>query len=81
MTPIVRSGRDGQLRFTQQTPRTAPAAVWSLQAFPEGYWHVRSQPGCAVGRSRISFSVIRRGRVTANAMTSATSSAVMASCA
>ena len=40
-----------------------------------------AQPDCAVGRSRISFRVIRRGRVTANAMTSATSSAVMASCA
>ena len=36
------------------------------------------QPGWAVGRSRISLSVILRGRVTANAMTSATSSAVMA---
>ena len=40
-----------------------------------------SHPGWLVGRSRISFSVIRRGRVTANAITSATSSAVMASCA
>lgn len=36
------------------------------------------QPACAVGRTRISFSVIRRGRVTANATTSAMSSGWMA---
>jgi cell division inhibitor SepF len=34
--------------------------------------------GWAVGRTRISLRVIRRGRVTANAMTSAMSSAVIA---
>jgi hypothetical protein len=39
----------------------------------------RYQPGCAVGRSKISFRVRRRGLVTANAMTSATSEGWMAS--
>jgi hypothetical protein len=41
---------------------------------------VVGQPGWLVGRSMTSFRVIRRGRVTANAITSATSSEVMASC-
>jgi hypothetical protein len=40
-----------------------------------------SHPGWLVGRSSIAFSVIRLGGITANAITWATSSAVMASCA
>ena len=34
---------------------------------------LRHQPTCAVGRTRISLSVMRRGRLTAKAMTSAMS--------
>jgi len=55
-------------------PRPTLAADFWLAA------GVRASRGCAVGRTRISLMVMCRGRVTANAMTSAMSPAVMASC-
>ena len=81
--PCSASGRKARANAsnTRQQRRGGhqqPSHTLSLRSVEAGG---QSHPGWLVGRSRISFSVMRRGRATANAITSATSAAVMASCA
>ena len=69
----------GGLLLAQVPPRHPPARNRRRHPPRPRFRRITSNYGCAVGRTRISLMVIRRGRVTANAMTSAMSSAVMAS--